>query len=73
MRCAGFPTTTRGLIELADWLDRPGAPMWRRRRQVVYWKPVWHIWKGRRAPKFHLIEPPADHRHNCLLKLIKWL
>jgi hypothetical protein len=37
-----FPPTTRGLIELADWL---GAPMWRWRPQVSTGSPCGTSWK----------------------------
>ena len=42
-----FPTTTRGLIELADWLEQAGCTHVAMEATGVYWKPVWHILEGR--------------------------
>ena len=38
-----FPTTTRGLLELGDWLERGGCTHVAMEATGVYWKPVWHI------------------------------
>jgi transposase len=42
-----FPTTTRGLLELADWLEQAGCTHVAMEATGVYWKPVWHILEGR--------------------------
>jgi transposase len=52
-----FPTTTRGLIEMADWLEAGGCPRVAMEATGVYWKPVWHILEGR----FQLILANAAH------------
>ena len=44
-----FPTTTRGLLELAEWLERAGCTQVAMEATGVYWKPVWHILEGRFA------------------------
>jgi transposase len=52
-----FATTTRGLIELADWLEAAGCTHVAMEATGVYWKPVWHILEGR----FALILANAAH------------
>ena len=52
-----FPTTTKGLIELADWLDGAQCTHVAMEATGVYWKPVWHILEGR----FTLILANAAH------------
>jgi transposase len=52
-----FPTTTRGLIELAEWLDQAECTHVAMEATGVYWKPVWHILAGR----FSLILANAAH------------
>src|SRR5262245_39076863 len=52
-----FPTTTRGLIELAEWLDQAECTHVAMEATGVYWKPVWHILEGR----FSLILANAAH------------
>ena len=42
-----FPTTTRALIELADWLEQAGCTHIAMEATGVYWKPVWHMLEGR--------------------------
>ncbi|HEY7083549.1 MAG TPA: IS110 family transposase [Hyphomicrobiaceae bacterium] len=42
-----FPTTTRGLVELGDWLEQAGCTHVAMEATGVYWKPVWHILEGR--------------------------
>jgi transposase len=42
-----FPTTTRGLLELADWLEQASCTHVAMEATGVYWKPVWHILEGR--------------------------
>jgi transposase len=44
-----FPTTTRGLIELGDWLEAGQCTHVVMEATGVYWKPVWHILEGRFA------------------------
>jgi|ERR1035437_1620275 transposase len=38
-----FATTTRGLLELADWLRAAGCTHAAMEATGVYWKPVWHV------------------------------
>lgn len=38
-----FPATTRGLLELADWLSTHGCTHVAMEATGVYWKPVWHV------------------------------
>jgi transposase len=37
------PTSTRGLLELADWLSARGVTDVAMEATGVYWKPVWHV------------------------------
>lgn len=54
------PTTTRGLLELADWLAAAHCTHVAMEATGVYWKPVWHILDG----QFTLILANAMHvRH----------
>jgi transposase len=46
-----FPTTTRGLLALADWLREAGCTQVAMESTGVYWKPVWHVLAG----KFELV------------------
>jgi transposase len=41
-----FPTTTRGLLALADWLRAAGCTHVAMEATGVYWKPVWHVLEG---------------------------
>lgn len=41
-----FETTTRGLMELAAWLETRGIGDVVMEATGVYWKPVWHILQG---------------------------
>jgi transposase len=52
-----FPTTTRGLLELADWLEQARCTHVAMEATGVYWKPVWHILEGR----FELLLANAAH------------
>src|ERR1700730_516705 len=38
-----MPTTTSGLLELADWLTTAGCTHVAMEATGVYWKPVWHV------------------------------
>lgn len=40
------PTTTRGLLELADWLAAHAVTHVVMEATGVYWKPVWHVLEG---------------------------
>jgi transposase len=44
-----FPTTTQGLLALAEWLEQAGCTHAGMEATGVYWKPVWHILEGRFA------------------------
>lgn len=52
-----FATTTRGLLELADWLEGAGCGPVAMEATGVYWKPVWHILEER----FELLLANAAH------------
>jgi transposase len=52
-----FPTTTHGLLELAEWLESARCTHVAMEATGVYWKPVWHILDGR----FALILANAAH------------
>jgi transposase len=41
-----FATTTRGLLELADWVESSGCTHVAMEATGVYWKPVWHVLEG---------------------------
>jgi transposase len=54
------PTTTRGLLDLADWLTAAPCTHVAMEATGVYWKPVWHILEG----QFTLVLANAMHiRH----------
>lgn len=38
-----FKTTTKGLLELSDWLSSKGVTHAAMESTGVYWKPIWHI------------------------------
>jgi transposase len=52
-----FPTTTKGLLELAGWLEEMQCRHVAMEATGVYWKPVWHILEGR----FALVLANATH------------
>lgn len=41
-----FATTTRGLLELAEWLQQVECAVAAMEATGVYWKPVWHVLEG---------------------------
>jgi transposase len=41
-----FPTTTRGLLALSEWLSGHGVTHVAMEATGVYWKPVWHLLEG---------------------------
>ena len=53
-------TTTRGLLELADWLAAHEVTHVAMEATGVYWKPVWHILEG----QFELTLANAQHVRN---------
>jgi transposase len=55
-----FATTTRGLVELADWLEVSGVTCVAMEATGVYWKPVWHVLEER----FQLVLANAAHIRN---------
>ena len=57
---ASFETTTRGLLELADWLEEQKVTHVAMEATGVYWKPVWHILEER----FELVLVNAQHARN---------
>ncbi len=52
-----FPTTTRGLLELAEWLEEAKCSHVAMEATGVYWKPVWHMLEDR----FALVLANAAH------------
>jgi transposase len=55
-----FPTTTRGLLVLADWLHEVGCTQVAMESTGVYWKPVWHVLEE----EFELVLANAAHIKN---------
>jgi transposase len=55
-----FSTTTRDLLELADWLAAQGVTHVAMEATGIYWKPIWHILEGR----FELVLANAAHIRN---------
>jgi transposase len=55
-----FDSTTRGLLELADWLTAYGCTHVAMEATGVYWKPVWHILEE----SFELVLANAQHIRN---------
>jgi transposase len=55
-----FATTTRGLLELADWLREAGCTHAAMEATGVYWKPVWHVLEG----EFELMLANPAHIRN---------
>jgi transposase len=54
------PTTTRGLLALADWLTDHQVTHVAMEATGVYWKPVWHVLEG----QFDLALANAQHVRN---------
>jgi transposase len=52
--------TTRGLLDLADWLEASGVTHVAMEATGVYWKPVWDLLEGR----FELVLANAAHIRN---------
>lgn len=55
-----FDSTTRGLLELADWLAAHGCTHVAMEATGVYWKPVWHMLED----GFELVLANAAHIRN---------
>ena len=55
-----FDSTTRGLLDLADWLASHGCTHVAMEATGVYWKPVWHILED----GFELVLANAQHIRN---------
>lgn len=55
-----FETTTKGLLELATWLESAGCTHAAMEATGVYWKPVWHVLE----PTFELVLANAAHIKN---------
>jgi transposase len=55
-----FSTTTRGLLDLAAWLEESGCTHVAMEATGVYWKPVWHLLEGR----FEQVLANAAHIRN---------
>src|SRR5580765_9004402 len=50
-------TTTRGLLDLAEWLTAHGCTHVAMEATGVYWKPVWHVLEA----SFQLVLANAAH------------
>ena len=57
---ASFATTTRGLLDLSDWLTEADCAVVAMEATGSYWKPVWHILEG----NFELLLANAAHIRN---------
>ncbi len=55
-----FSTTTKGLLELSDWLTTHGCTHVAMEATGVYWKPVWHLLES----DFELVLANAQHIRN---------
>jgi transposase len=55
-----FETTTKGLLELAEWLEAEQCTHVAMEATGVYWKPVWHVLES----KFELVLANAHHIKN---------
>src|SRR5262245_24196995 len=55
-----FETTTKGLLELSDWLHQKGCTHVAMESTGVYWKPVWHVLEE----GFVLVLANASHVRN---------
>ena len=55
-----FGTTTKGLLELSEWLVAAGCTHVVMEATGVYWKPVWHVLEG----SFELLLANAQHVRN---------
>lgn len=55
-----FPTHTKGLLELSDFLARHECTHVAMEATGVYWKPVWHVLEG----QFELVLANASHIRN---------
>ena len=55
-----FATTTKGLLEMAAWLEGKGCTHVAMEATGVYWKPVWHVLEG----SFELVLANAGHIRN---------
>jgi transposase len=55
-----FATTTRGLLELAEWVQEKECTHAAMEATGVYWKPVWHVLEGHAA----LVLANAAHIRN---------
>jgi transposase len=55
-----FATTTRALLQLADWLRETGCSHVAMEATGVYWKPVWHLLEG----EFELVLANPAHIRN---------
>lgn len=57
---ATFPTTSKGLLALSDWLRERGCTRVAMESTGIYWKPVWHVLEG----SFELVLANAKHIRN---------
>lgn len=59
--CRSFGTTTRGLLELSDWLSTHGVTHVAMEATGSYWKAVWHVLEG---AGYELLLANAGHIRN---------
>src|SRR6266571_2768268 len=52
-----FPTMTKDILALADWLTSAGCTHVAMESTGVYWKPIWHLLEG----QFELLLVNAQH------------
>lgn len=57
---ATFETTTSGLMQMSDWLERHRVTHVAMEATGVYWRPVWHVLEGH----FELVLANAAHVKN---------
>lgn len=55
-----FATTTRGLVELSDWLAAHDCSHVAMEATGIYWRPIWHVLEG----SFELVLANAQHIKN---------
>ena len=59
-------TTTRGLLELAEWLTAHGCTHVAMEATGVYWKPVWHVLEEHftliLANAMHIVDVKSPYR-----------
>ena len=67
-----FPTTTSGLLALADWLESLGVQHVAMEATGVYWKPVWHVLEGHYISELALAHPMCLAEFASLSITLAW-